>query len=393
MKFEVLTQYLDSLEDTYHVPGLDCIILKDHEVIFRHQHGYSDYEKTHPVDGNELYYLYSCTKIATMTACMQLEEKGMIHLDDPVSMYLPCFQEEKVVDGYAHGQFGRIPDETWSSHPAKNPILLKHLMSMTAGLSYNIAGRPITELQKESNYQASTVEMMDAIAALPLLYEPGTGYGYSLGHDVMAAVVEIVSGERFSDYLLNHIFLPLGTEEVYFDVNQEVQNRMIAQYSIDFKSGNWDKTSENRFKLSEKYESGGAGLISSVDSYSLLLDALACGGIGRTGKRILSEESIIKMRTPFLTREQVNTFTMNGKFRDGYSYALGVRVLVDGTKAASPVGEFGWDGAAGAYAMIDPINHISLFYAQEVLGMIGLYENVHPKIRDLLYQDLKSNLM
>ena len=126
-----------------------------------------------------------------------------------------------------------------------------------------------------------------------------------------------------------------------------------------------------------------------MDGYSALLDALACGGVGANGVQILSEESIEAIRTPQLNAIQLDDFTMKGMFRPGYNYGLGVRVLVDATKAKSPAGEFGWDGAAGAYALVDPKNGISLFYAQAILGLRGVYSDIHPRIRDLVYECLE----
>lgn len=386
MSFDKLTEYLESLKDSHDVRGLDLIIKKNHETLYRHMQGYNDYACRRPVSENDLYYLYSCTKIATMTACMQLVEKGRIGLQDPLSEYLPEFASVRVADRYELGDFRNMPDRNAPSHKANTPIRIENLMSMTAGLSYNTASEPIVELREKSKNTADTVDMMSAIAKMPLLYEPGTRYAYSLGHDVIAAVIEVVSGEKYRDYVMNHVFEPLGVTDIYFHPGPEEEKRLAAQYSIDAATGKKTKKSDNSFCLTQEYDSGGAGLIATVDGFSTLLDALACGGMGAKGRRVLTEKSVDRIRTPLLSPVQLDDFTMKGMFRPGYSYGLGVRVLVDGTKSKSPVGEFGWDGAAGAYALIDPKNHISVFYAQEILGMMGVYSEVHPKIRDLVYE-------
>lgn len=386
MSFEKLTQYLESLKDSDDIKGLDLIVKKDHKVIYRHKQGYNDYDCTRPVSENDLYYLYSCTKIATMTACMQQVEAGRIELDAPVSRYLPEFANMRVADNFAMGDFGNMPNQSSPAHPAKNPILIRDLMTMTAGLSYNTASEPIVELKKKSSNKASTREMVSAIAQMPLLYEPGARHAYSLGHDVIAAVIEVVTGRKFSDYVIERIFKPLGADDVYFHLREEDRGRLADQYSCDFKTGERSRHEGNTFELTDEYDSGGAGLITTVDCYSALLDALACGGVGANGNRIISQESIEAIRTPRLNAVQLDDFTMKGMFRPGYNYGLGVRVLVDGTKAKSPVGEFGWDGAAGAYALIDPKNGVSLFYAQAILGLRGVYSEIHPRIRDLVYE-------
>lgn len=386
MSFERLTEYLESLKDSDDIKGLDMIVKKEHKVIYRHKQGYNDYDCIRPVSENDLYYLYSCTKIATMTACMQQVEAGRIKLDAPVSEYLPEFAHMKVADNYVLGDFGNMPSQSSPAHPAEKPILIRDLMTMTAGLSYNTSSEPIMELKKKSGNKASTREMVRAIAQMPLLYEPGDRHAYSLGHDVIAAVIEAVTGQRFRDYVLEHIFKPLGEEDVYFHLREEDRGRLADQYSCDFKTGEKSRHKGNAFELTEEYDSGGAGLIATVDGYSALLDALACGGVGANGNRILSKESIEAIKTPRLNAVQLDDFTMKGMFRPGYNYGLGVRVLVDGAKAKSPVGEFGWDGAAGAYALMDSKNGISLFYAQAILGLRGVYSDIHPRIRDLVYE-------
>lgn len=392
MYFEKLTRYLDSLEERYGVHGLTCIVMKNHAVLYRHMHGYSDYKRSNPVSGNELFDLYSCTKVITMIACMQLVERGKIRLDDEISTYIPEFKEAHVAEGVelTGRALHKMPDESWPSHVLETPIKLWHLMSMTAGLTYDTNGKPINELKQRSKHPAGTIEFAKAIAKLPLIFEPGTRFNYSLAHDVMAAVVEIVSKEKFSDYIKRHIFEPLGLKDCYFHIPKKEKRRLFAQYSIDRTTHKMTEQRGNMFRFTNKYDSGGAGLATTAVSYIAVLDALACGGVGWNGTRILNEESVVTMRTPILTDLQIDDFSQNGKFRPGYSYALGVRVLVDSNQSKSPVSEFGWDGAAGAYAMVDPVNHISVFYGQQVLGMIEAYTTVHPTVRDLVYESISE---
>ena len=142
------------------------------------------------------------------------------------------------------------------------------------------------------------------------------------------------------------------------------------------------------FKITENYESGGAGLAGTVDAYSLFADALCNGGVGVTGKRILGEKMIRLFMTGYTTGIMQDDFVVTGK--KGYRYGLGVRVLNDTAESKSPVGEFGWDGAAGAYVMIDPVYHISSFYAQHIVGFPKVYSEIHPVIRDLVYEALEK---
>ncbi len=390
MGFEKLTEYLDSLKEGYGVPGLDCQVMKDHQVLYRHSAGCSDFVGKRPVTGNELYDLYSCTKVVTMLAVMQLVEQGKIGLEDELSKYLPEFADMKVADNFSMDAGGPPvwPDENSPSHPAQNKLCIYHLMSMTGGFSYNLNAAPIQDLLKK-NPLATTREVVAAIAKSPLLFEPGTHWAYSLGHDIMAAVIEVVSGETFGQYLQNHIFQPLGIDEATLYFPGEKRDRQFAQHAVDFKTQEIVTAGTgNNFRVTPLYESGGAGLTASLKAYSTVLDAVSCGGVGANGVRILSPESIATWSRNWLNEAELADFHRAGRFE--YGYGLGVRTMTDPNGSQGPVGEFGWDGAAGAYALMDPVNHVSVVYTQQVLGMIKVYSEIHPHIRDLVYEALKE---
>ena len=388
MNFDKLTAYLDSLKEQYGVPGTDVKIVQDHQTIYRHMTGCSDYDGKVPVSDKDLYDIYSASKIATMTAVMQLIEQGKIGLNDPVTKYLQEFEDMYYDPDFKFGFPPKMPTRETAVCRADRPMLIWNLMSMTAGLSYDTMSPSIRKVQEEAGSQAGTRELVRAIAENPLLYNPGTHYAYSLGHDVLAAVVEVVTGMTFGEYMRKNVFDPLDMKEIWYQIPEKESGRLAAQYALDFRTGEMKRQEGNSFRLSEKYESGGAGVVTTVDEYSKLLDALACGGVGATGKRILTEESVKEMGTNRLNPDQVKEFQMG--MRLGYGYGLGVRVLMEEGYAKSPVGEFGWDGAAGAYALIDPINHISVYYAQQILGMMKAYSEIHPAIRDLLYEGLDA---
>lgn len=255
---------------------------------------------------------------------------------------------------------------------------------MTAGLSYDIFSEPIQRVKSESNGEAGTIEVVNAIAEMPLIAEPGTRFSYGLGHDVIGAVIEVVSGKKFSEYMKENIFDPLEVFDLAYQVTEEMRFRLSAQYALDMKTGDIRPNPEMSFRLTERFESGGAGLVGNVDSYSLIIDALANNGVGHTGARILKKESVQLMSRNWLSAAQLADFEKRGKI--GYGYGLGVRTLIDPTKSKSPLGEFGWDGAAGAYALVDPIHRLSIFYVQEILEMPKVYSEIHPTIRDLVYE-------
>lgn len=390
MNFEKLSAYLDSLENEYGLPGLDCKIMKDHQTVFRHMNGYRDYEKQIKVSPEDLHDVYSCTKIVTMVACMQLVEQGKLGLYHPLKQYFPEFLQMRVADGFHMDGWPVIwPDQSWPCHLARHSIRICDLMSMTSGLTYDLNAEPIQRVLKEAHGRATTQQVVRAIAQMILPFEPREKYLYGLGHDVLGAVVEKISAQRYETYLKEHIFRPLGLNDLYMHLPEKLVDMKAAQYAYDAHTERIVYAVQNNpFCLSANYDSGGAGLTCTVDAYCAILDALCNGGIGANGARILTEESIEEMRRNRLNKEQLREFAVGG--RKGYGYGLGVRTLMDGTCAQSPVGEFGWDGAAGAYALIDPQNHVCMFYAQQVLGMSKAYSEIHPTIRDLAYEGLRS---
>ena len=386
MGFEKLTEYIDSLESKYGIHGIDCKITKEHEVVYRHMSGHSDYDGKIPVSDQDLYHLYSATKFITMVAIMQLVEQKKISLYDEVAKYLPEFTNMRVADDFPVNEYPvDWPKLDAKCHIAHNTIRIIDLMSMTAGLSYDTTSEAVMQLKKESENQACTREVVAAIAKMPLICEPRTRWAYGLGHDVLGAVIEVITNESYGEYLRKYIFEPLGIKNFYFHLDEELQKKLSAQYAADFVTNKIEPVENvNRYKLTDCYESGGAGLAGSVDAYSSVIDAVCNGGVGINGKRILGEEAIKLLSTNYITGKMLDDFKGTGKV--GYGYGLGVRVLMDKEQSKSSLGEFGWDGAAGAYVLVDPDNQISLVYVQQVLGFITAYDTIHPTVRDLAYE-------
>lgn len=383
MNFQLVEQYLSSLEAKYGLVGVDCKVMRNHEVLFRRSYGYRDAERTKPVAPRDLYDVFSCTKVITMTAAMQCVERGLFQLDDPVEKYLPAFQCMKVVNHFEKGWPRVWPTLQDPTYPAPTKPTIRQMMSMTSGISYDLDSETVKAVIA-ANPNAGTLGLVSAMGKMPLMFDPGTRYEYSLGHDVVAAIIEVVSGVTYSQYLKENMFDPLELKDIFLHIPEERQEDMTAFY---YCSPETDEilpfSGKNRYRLTKNYDSGGAGICCTVDDYSMIVDALACGGVAYNGYRILTQKSIDQLRTPQLNQQCRTDFMNPGK--EPYSYGLGVRTLVDPGYSRSPIGEFGWDGAAGAYCLIDPVNHISIFYAQEVLGMMRVYGEVHPALRDLIY--------
>lgn len=375
MDFQPLTEFLDTVP-TFGAPGVDCIVKQGHETIYRHHAGWADREASLPMTGKESFFLYSASKPITCTAMLQLYEKGKFLLTDPVADYIPEFRNMQVRNS-----------ETGQLSPAENCITIADLMAMTSGIDYDLWADPIREVQTATGGKAPTMDVVRAIAAKPIWFEPGSNWQYGLSHDVLGGLVETISGQKFGEYLKENLFQPLGMENTGFRCTEEIQKHHMAQYRRDPESGVISRIPlENEFVLGSEYESGGAGLISTVEDYAKFAAAMANDGYTPEGHRILSRNTIDLMRANRLSGIQTKDF--NWSFLGGYGYGLGVRTMIDPVRcgANSPVGEFGWDGAAGCYVMIDPSNHISLFYAQQMREGLGYY--IHPRLRNILYSCL-----
>lgn len=379
MDFQALTGFLEGLPDMG-ISGADCIVLWGHQTIYRHFCGCADKEEGAPMQGGERFYLYSCSKVITCVAALTLYEKGKFLLTDPLYEYIPEFKNMTVRVVKANGKEEVVP--------CRRKITVGDLFSMTAGFDYDVSVPEIQKVREETCGRAPTMEVIRALAGRPLVYEPGVHWRYGLCHDVLGALIEVLSGQRFGRYLREQIFEPLEMNRTGFPDSPLAREGMMVQYRRDEGSGKVERIplEENELILGTEYESGGAGLISSVEDYARFASALANGGVAKNGVRILGKNTIDLMRTNRLNGRQMRDFDWD--WLRGYGYGLGVRTLLDRAAAGSSgfPGEFGWSGAAGCYVLIDPECHLSMFYAQQMRNSLEPY--VHPRLRNILYSCL-----
>lgn len=371
MNFSKLDAFLEGMPERG-FPAVELAITKDGETIYRKCVGYSDSAKTKPTSPSDLYWIFSASKVITCTAAMRLVEEGVIALDDPVSKYLPEYASLKVQQ-----KDGTVTD-------AKNVMTVEHLFTMQGGLTYDRTPPSIKAAIKNG---LDTVGIARAIAKDPLIFEPGTDYKYSLCHDVLAAVVEVASGIRFSDYVQKLIFTPLGMNDSGFHPSQEQLARFSAQYT--HKAGTVEaieRAVDNNLIFTPDYDSGGAGVFCTVDDYMKIITALSLGGTSKDGYRLLNPETVRMMGENRLCDVGLNHFQNTRLY--GYGWGLCGRAHINPTMSLSlaPVGEFGWDGAAGAFSMVDATNRIAMYFGVHIFGAQYLYHIVHPLLRNMAYE-------
>lgn len=383
MNFQPLKDFCDFYLPMLGIPMSDTVIYRNHEEIFRYSAGYDDPWLRTPVRKDARYHLYSCTKVATAVAAMQLIERGEILPSDPLYAYFPEYKDMKVKK--------TAPDGSVTLVPATKPILIEHLLTMTSGMNYNLNAPSIAAVRQSTYGACPTLDIVRALAKEPLEFEPGEHYLYSFGLDVIGGLVELSSGLPLGEYMKRNIFDPLGMTETGFTMDETVVPHMASQYRYNEETGAPEKipVSENPYRLGTAYQSGGAGLISTVHDQILFADALANMGKGKSGHRILSPAGVDVLRANRFDAAKLAEFSKSGF---GYGYGYGVRTAID-PKArgnlTSP-GEFGWDGAKRSYISADPACRLAIFHAEH-MNFPNADSVIFARLRNIIYACVGSD--
>ncbi len=373
-------------------PGNAIEIYLDGKKVFEYASGYADLENEIKLTGKELYFIYSCSKVATVTAGMQLIERGKMLPTDLLYDYIPEFKNVRVKCGD-----GTVEE-------AKEPITIGDLFSMTSGFGYDYA-KAVSAAKMCNGGIADTKSVIRHMAEVPLEFEPGTRWMYGMSHDILAEVIAVVSGMRFSDYMRENIFEPLQMTDTGYKFDDAVAAQMAEQYEfvphdgkiediVEAQSncraseGSFSKVGKSNYLVfSSEYESGGAGIITTVSDYAKFAAALANNGLGINGERILLPRTVSLMKTNRLNETQLKEFCW--RHLKGYGYGFGVRTMLDRALAGSlsSIGEFGWGGAAGSTLWADTDLNLGVFYAQHCLNPREEY--YQPRLRNIIYSCIK----
>ena len=388
-----LREFFDSLPKQI-VPFTDCEIRHNGKVLFRYGQGFSDYENTRPVSNTDLYWFYSCSKVVTAVAAMRLIEQKKLGLYDLVESYIPEFadvtvlqsRDTAVYDPVKAGFVGAASGTAIETAPAKNKLRVYDLLRMASGLSYDVTVPQVRVFKEDPTL--GTLDFARRQAQVPLKFEPGTDFLYSFSHDVLAAVMEVVTGMGFDTYLQTEIFDPLGMTHTGFVLKEDDTYRLAAQYMMNDDGVTFhDIGKGNEYVFNACVKSGGGGLISTLDDMMRFCDVLANGGTTKDGYCLLKQETIDLMRKDHLDDTQKASLHTMWPHLKNYSYGLGVRTFVaDADGNGGEPGEFGWEGAAGSMVLIDPNNHISCVYTQHVRKCAFATDYIHRGIIRHIYQ-------
>ncbi len=384
--FKALSSFLE--EALEHGPvGNGCAVARNGELLFEEYHGWADREKGIPADASSVYRQWSTTKVAVCTGAMLLWERGKFLLTDPIYEYFPEWKDTMVAE--------TAEDGTVKLRPPKRPIQVRDCFSMAMGIGYDGQDYTHQVLRQEREKLVQTVgdytlrQDIRAVSAVPIAFDPGTQWLYGFGHELVAGLIEVISGKTVGRFLKEELFEPLGMNSTGYHFFGDIRERLVKPYLLgeDGKAEGADTfQGDERFEPEARYEAGGAGLFSTVRDYLALTQMLACGGEYQ-GRKIMGRKTIDLMRSNQLNERQLAQFSGSNPYLAGYGYGLGVRTMMDPSAGTNTsVGEFGWTGMMGTYVAIDPAEKISLVYMHNLFPNNEAY--IHPRIRNIVFGTL-----
>jgi CubicO group peptidase (beta-lactamase class C family) len=359
--------------------GIATLIARRGKVVHTGEFGWRDKEAGVAMTADTIFRLYSMTKPIVCVALMTLLEEGRVRLIDPLAKYIPAFGAVKVLE----------PDGSLAA-PVRL-ILIRDLMTHMSGLSYHFVeeagvGKMYLEA-KLLDPQSSLEAAIEDLARFPLAFQPGSRWRYSVGIDVAARVIEVISGRPLGEFLRERLFEPLGMTDTGFGVPSAKRDRVAAMYgrpdvispgpTMGSEFAAWMNGVNDRLDVSRSYPvdspdvfvRGGHGLFSTIGDYFRFAQMLANGG-HLDGERIIGRKTLELMHANYVPAALL-PLEIGGLPMPGYGFGLGSRVLLDVAQSSAPgsVGEFGWSGAAKTHYWVDPKEEVvGLFMTQSMMS-------------------------
>ena len=354
--------------------GIHTRLVHKGEVISDFKTGLRGLESQAPIEDDTIYRIYSMTKPVTGVAMMMLYEDGRFELDDPVSKFVPEFEDLKVLGGVNEDGSAILVD-------LERQPTMRELMAHTSGFAYGLGGAdPANSAFRDQKILESPdmQTFINKVAGVPLLFQPGEAWFYSVGMDIQGYIIEKLSGQSFGEYLQSRMFGPLGMTDTGFYVPDEKYDRFSEVYGFDPETGAMVPIPFPGVMFRKEtvaFESGGGGLVSTMDDYGRFSQMLINQG-ELNGVRILKPETIELMRTNVLRDGQLlSSLGINqGDVYPGLGMGLTVGTVEDPAAVPSviPAGSYFWGGAASTWFWVDPVNELYF------IGMVQVFDNNNP---------------
>ena len=385
-----ITRWMRHWVDSGRLPGLLVAVVRDDRLAWFETHGYRDVENGRAVEPDTIYRIYSMTKPITTVAALMLYEEGRFQLDDPVADFIPAFADTRV---FASGDA-----ETFTTVPLERPITVHDLMIHTSGLTYGFQHEHAVDAlyrKRRIEFNANVgplADLVEAAAAQPLVFQPGTQWNYSVSTDVLGRLVEIWSGVPLDTFFAERIFGPLGMHDTGFRAPEGQGHRLASNYVRRTDGGGLalaEPGGGSRFLEPAVTLSGGGGLVSTAADYLRFMRMLRGRGV-LEGTRVLGRKSVELMTMNHLPGDLVDMG--RPRFAEmpfaGVGFGLGVSVLLDPAKArilGSP-GEYAWGGMASTTFWIDPAEDLMVLLLTQLMPSSAY--PIRRELRVLTYQAL-----
>jgi CubicO group peptidase (beta-lactamase class C family) len=379
---ERLDRHFARLVDEGRMPGYLVALARHGKVAHVTAYGCRNREAALPVERDTLWRMYSMTKPVTSVAALMLCEEGLIGLDDPLARYLPAFADPQVYDG---GEGNDI-----KTRPTEGPIRIRHLLTHTAGLTFGFYySHPVDGLYRAAGLESSVppgadlAETCDVYASLPLQFEPGTQWNYSVATNVLGRVIEVASGRALDEFFAERIFGPLGMPDAGFCVTEDQAERLGELYGENA-DGSISAIAGLPLHGRPRFLSGSGGMVASALDYHRFMEFLRRRG-ELDGTRLLSPSTVDAMVSNQLPGgADLRSFGSPAHAEPGNSgigFGFGVSVVVDPdiTQAPSHLGTYGWSGVATTTFWVDPQKDLTVQFLTQV----------RPTTSHTLYADLK----
>ncbi|MFI1168745.1 serine hydrolase domain-containing protein [Streptomyces sp. NPDC020801] len=383
-----LDQYLTRLVDEGRLPGFLVSVARGGRIAHFTTHGRRDVAAGLPVESDTVWRIYSMTKPVTAVAALLLVQEGRLSLDDPLERHLPVFAAPRV---YVSGSGDEV-----TTRPAAGPILIRHLLTHTAGLTFGFYhAHPVDALYRAAGLESSVprgadlAETMDVYASLPLQFDPGTQWNYSVASNVLGRVVEVVSGQPLDVFFAERILGPLGMTDTGFRVADEQAGRLAELYG-ETGEGGIEPIPGLPLRGRPRLLSGSGGLVATAHDLHRFMELLRRRG-ELDGTRLLAPETVDLMTRNHLPgnadlRSYGSRPAHDEPGNEGVGFGLGVSVVTDPTRTQAPAGTgtYGWSGVATTTFWIDPGRDLTCQFLTQVRPKRSL--KIYPELKRLLHE-------
>ncbi len=354
-RLKIMHDWLQAkIRDGLHA-GAVSLIAKDGKIVDWKSYGYRDLETRDPMEENDIFRIFSMTKVMVSVAALQLYEQGVFQLTDPVSKFIPEIGSMKV---YVSGT-----DDQMVLEEQEIKITIKHLLTNTSGLPYEFtAGDALYDIysRHEEYYQSTGNGFIRELVKKPLAHQPGERFTYGMSTDVLGLVIEAASGMSLGEYLAKHIWAPLGMEDTFFEVPASKRERLVSLYTheegqlkhlVPADQSEWYTVPPKDGERMTGIESGGGGLYSTASDYAIFAQMLLNRGL-YNGVRILAAKTVDLMTSNHLEGLGDGTHQFNDF--EGFGFGVSVRVSLPAGNTLGSLGQYGWNGGFTTFYSADP---------------------------------------